>query len=243
MKAIEIKNITKKFKDKTAVNSLSFDVSDGEIFALLGQNGAGKTTLIKMLCCLTKATEGDALIYGKSVNGEAAEIKKIINVSPQETAVAPNLTVFENLVFTAQIYGADSQKAKDISTKMLKAFSLENRKNEKAKNLSGGLSRRLSIAMALISEPKLVFLDEPTLGLDVRARRELWSHILALKGKTTVVLTTHYLEEAEKLADKIAIIEKGNLVSIGTLDELKKQYGKESLEDIFLSVTEENYEA
>ena len=243
MKAIEIKNITKKFKDKTAVNSLSFDVSDGEIFALLGQNGAGKTTLIKMLCCLTKATEGDALIYGKSVNSEAAEVKKIINVSPQETAVAPNLTVFENLVFTAQIYGADSQKAKDISAKMLKAFSLENRKNEKAKNLSGGLSRRLSIAMALISEPKLVFLDEPTLGLDVRARRELWSHILALKGKTTVVLTTHYLEEAEKLADKIAIIEKGNLVSIGTLDELKKQYGKESLEDIFLSVTEENYEA
>ena len=243
MKAIEIKNITKKFKDKTAVNSLSFDVSDGEIFALLGQNGAGKTTLIKMLCCLTKATEGDALIYGKSVNGEAAEVKKIINVSPQETAVAPNLTVFENLVFTAQIYGADSQKAKDISAKMLKAFSLENRKNEKAKNLSGGLSRRLSIAMALISEPKLVFLDEPTLGLDVRARRELWSHILALKGKTTVVLTTHYLEEAEKIADKIAIIEKGNLVSIGTFDELKKQYGKESLEDIFLSVTEENYEA
>lgn len=205
--------------------------------ALLGFNGAGKSTTIKMLSGLVQPTSGDAIILNKSLMNEIDEIKKDLNISPQETAIAPNLTVFENLVFIAEIYGFKNEEAKEKAINMIEKFGLTDRKKIKLK-IIGGLKRRLSIAMALISEPKIVFLDEPTLGLDVRARRELWHIIKSLKGKVTIILTTHYLDEVEALADSIAIIDKGELKIKGTLSELQEQTKLEKLEDIFLSFTE-----
>ena len=238
MKAISIKNLTKAYKEKVVVDALSLDIEEGVFFALLGFNGAGKTTTIKMLSGLLKPTAGDALIYDKSIVSQMDDIKKIINISPQETAVAPNLTVYENLVFISEVYGFSKELAKEKAVDMMTKFNILNRSKDKAKKLSGGLMRRLSIAMALISEPKILFLDEPTLGLDVRARRELWHILNELKGKITVILTTHYLDEVEALADKIAIIDKGKLKIIGSLEELKIKTKLERLEEIFLSLTE-----
>ena len=205
---ISIKNLTKKYKEIVAVDNLTLDIKEGEFLALLGFNGAGKTTTIKMLCGLITPTSGDAFIYGKSIVGSMDEIKSFVNISPQETAIAPNLTVYENLVFIAEVYGYKKEDAKNKAEEMMKKFNIEDRRKTKARKLSGGLMRRLSIAMALISEPKILFLDEPTLGLDVRARRELWHLLMELKGNTTVILTTHYLDEVEALADTIAIIDK-----------------------------------
>lgn len=237
MTAIRTINLTKKFKSRTAVDSLNLSIEQGEFFALLGQNGAGKTTAIKMLCCLLPPTDGDAFLSGDSIHNPSA-VKGKINVSPQETAVAPNLSVRENLEFTARIYGADSNQARQKTERFMSELGLSERAKDRAKTLSGGLQRRLSIAMALISEPEIIFLDEPTLGLDVRARHDLWKILMSLKGKITIVLTTHYLEEAEALADRIAIMDNGKIKISGTLEELKNQTGKASLEEIFLELTE-----
>lgn len=238
MIAISINGLTKKYKERIAVDDLSLDINEGELFALLGFNGAGKTTTIKLLTGLLKPTSGDAYIFKKSIVNEINDIKPILNISPQESAVAPNLSVFENLVLIAEIYGFKKEEANKKAYQMMEKFGITDRKNDKAKKLSGGLKRRLSIAMALITDPKIVFLDEPTLGLDVRARRELWHIISELKGKTTIILTTHYLEEVEALADSIAIIDKGKLKIKGTIEELKTATQKDKLEDIFISLTE-----
>jgi len=243
MTAIEIRNLTKKFgehtaKERVAVDSLTLSIERGELFALLGPNGAGKTTTIRMLCCLLAPTGGDAILLGDSITGNPGAVKRKINVSPQETAVAPNLSVRENLEFIARIYGSDAGSARAVAGETLRRFGMEDRARDRAKSLSGGLQRRLSIAMALISDPQIVFLDEPTLGLDVRARRELWKLLEELKGKITIILTTHYLEEAEALSDRIAIIDTGRLKALGTARQIEEAAGKSSLEDAFLSLTE-----
>lgn len=238
MNAIEVKNLTKKYGDRTAVSSINLTVKQGEFFALLGSNGAGKTTTIKMLSCLVEPTGGEALMNGKSVKSASENVKKIINVSPQETAVAPKLTVKENLMMIARLYGSSKEQAKSKADIMITTFDLADRQNDKAKALSGGWQRKLSIAMALISSPQILFLDEPTLGLDVRARRELWETVEKLKGKVTLVLTTHYLEEAEALADRICIMDKGAIQIMGTADEIVKTSGKKDFEEAFLIYTE-----
>lgn len=239
MSAIVTKNLTKKYKDKIAVNSINLSINDGEMYALLGVNGAGKSTTIKMLSCLIKPTSGDALLNGNSIVSDSEKVKRIINVSPQETAVAPNLTVRENLELMARIYGFGNEDAVSKAQKMIEDFELSDIAKSKAKTLSGGWQRRLSIAMALISDPEILFLDEPTLGLDVLARRELWNKIGSLKGKITIILTTHYLEEAESLSDRIGIMVKGNLIAEGTAEELKQSVNATSFEDAFVKIAEE----
>ena len=234
MDAIVINELTKKFKDFTAVDKLSLKVGEGELFGLLGVNGAGKTTTIRMLSCLSKPTSGTAELMGHSILTEPAMVKQISNISTQETAVAPNLTVRENLEFMAKIYGiADPKSAAD---KLIEDFSLHAKENSRTKTLSGGWQRKVSIAMALITSPKILFLDEPTLGLDVLARRELWDVIRALKSKMTIILTTHYLEEAEALCDRIAIMTEGKLRALGTSEELKALAGKDNFEDAFIEI-------
>jgi len=239
MDAIRISGLTRCFGSRKAVDSLNLTVAQGELFALLGQNGAGKTTTIRMLCGLLEPTEGDARLMGFSVREQTDEVKRRINVSPQETAVAAKLSVRENLEFAAEVYGLDRKGAKQKAEGMMEVFGLTDRAADRASKLSGGLQRRLSLAMALISEPEILFLDEPTLGLDVRARRDLWKLIESLKGKMTVVLTTHYLEEAEALADRIAIMSAGKLAALGTAAQIKEQTATETLEEAFLSLTEE----
>lgn len=240
MKAIETINLSKKYEAKTAVNSLSLSVEQGELFALLGVNGAGKTTTIKMLCCLSKPTGGDAVLLGDSIVSKPQAVKEKINVSPQETAVAPNLTVKENLKLIAGIYGSSKKSAYMKADEMISTMGLEEVKDAKAKTLSGGWQRRLSIAMALISKPQILFLDEPTLGLDVIARRELWSVIEKLKGKITIILTTHYMEEAEALSDRIGIMAKGELKAVGTAAELISKTGAKTFEDAFIALATES---
>ena len=239
MLAIKTENLTKKYKDKIAVNSINLSINDGEMYALLGVNGAGKSTTIKMLSCLIKPTSGDALLNGNSIVSDSEKVKRIINVSPQETAVAPNLTVRENLELMARIYGFGNEDAVSKAQKMIEDFELSDISKSKAKTLSGGWQRRLSIAMALISDPEILFLDEPTLGLDVLARRELWNKIGSLKGKITIILTTHYLEEAESLSDRIGIMVKGNLIAEGTAEELKQSVNANTFEDAFVKIAEE----
>ncbi len=239
MSAIVTKNLTKKYKDKIAVNSINLSINDGEMYALLRVNGAGKSTTIKMLSCLIKPTSGDALLNGNSIVSDSEKVKRIINVSPQETAVAPNLTVRENLELMARIYGFGNEDAVSKAQKMIEDFELSDIAKSKAKTLSGGWQRRLSIAMALISDPEILFLDEPTLGLDVLARRELWNKIGSLKGKITIILTTHYLEEAESLSDRIGIMVKGNLIAEGTAEELKQSVNANTFEDAFVKIAEE----
>ena len=236
MNAIETTALTKRYGELTAVDSLTLSVREGELFALLGVNGAGKSTAIKMLSCLTPPTEGDALLNGHSILHETRAVKSCINVSPQETAVAPNLSVRENLELIAGLHGADRKAAQDAADKMISDFSMREIEKKAAGTLSGGWQRRLSIAMALITSPKILFLDEPTLGLDVLARRELWKLVEGLHGKMTIVLTTHYLEEAEALADRIGILAHGKLVAVGTADELKKQAKADNFEDAFVSL-------
>lgn len=236
MDAIITKSLTKKYKDLTAVDSLSLTVKQGELFSLLGVNGAGKTTTVKMLSCLTKATGGDAFLNGKSIVSDAREIKRIIGVSPQETAVAPNLTVKENLELMCGVHGFSKEKKIKKVEELSKQFFLTKILGKKAGKLSGGWQRRLSIAMALISEPQILFLDEPTLGLDVLARSELWDMIRALKGKITIVLTTHYMEEAEALSDRIGIMKDGSLIALGTAEELSEKAGTKRLEDAFVAL-------
>jgi ABC-2 type transport system ATP-binding protein len=239
MTAIETVSLTKRYKEKTAVNGLNLTVGQGELFALLGVNGAGKTTTIKMLSCLAAPTSGDAFLLGDSIVTNPGAVKEKINISPQETAVARNLTVRENLEMIAGIYGCDKRTARTKAGEMLAAFGLEEVAKDRAKTLSGGMQRRLSIAMALISDPKILFLDEPTLGLDVLARRELWSAVEKLKGKITIILTTHYMEEAEALSDRIGIMAKGNLKAVGTAAELMARTHTARLEDAFVALASE----
>ena len=234
MFAIETKNLTKKFKEKTAVNGIELKINEGELFALLGTNGAGKTTTIKMLSTLILPTEGEAKVNGLDIIKDRQKIKEILNVSPQETAIAPNLSVKENLEFMAGVYQIPNKEAK--IDELVKLFKLEEVLKQKAKTLSGGWQRKVSIAIALINNPKVLFLDEPTLGLDVIARKELWKVIENLKGKITVILTTHYMEEAESLSDRIGIMAKGDLIDIGTAKELIKKAGTKNFEDAFVKI-------
>ena len=239
MNAIQTKALCKKYKDKTAVKNLDLTIREGELYALLGVNGAGKSTTIKMLSTLTSPTSGEAYVLGNSVTKNAAKVKEVINVSPQETAVAAKLSVRENLEFIAKIYGANKKDARAKADEMIEKFGMEDITRQKAGTLSGGWQRRLSIAMALITEPQVLFLDEPTLGLDVLARRELWHVIEKLKGKITIILTTHYLEEAEALSDRIGIMAKGELKAEGTAAELKAKAGTDDFEEAFIRIAEE----
>ena len=238
MFAVEVKGLTKKYGDKTAVDNISLSISEGELFSLLGVNGAGKTTTVKVLCCLTDATEGEALVLGKNCSSDKAEVKRLIGISPQETSVAEKLTVRENLELIARISGFDSEKCRSSVEEMIKSLNLGEVADARAKTLSGGWKRKLSIAMALISEPKVLFLDEPTLGLDVLARRELWRVIESLKGKVTMILTTHYMEEAEQLSDRIAVMVSGKIRALGTLSELEALTGQKGLENSFVAIAE-----
>ena len=243
MIAIQTENLTKRYKQRIAVNALNLSVNQGELFALLGVNGAGKTTIIKMLSCLVKPTNGNALVLGNSIVSDPFKVKELINVSPQETAIAPNLTVRENLEFIAGIHGNDKKSSKEKTNEIISSFGLTDIAKDRAKILSGGWQRRLSIAMALISEPQLLFLDEPTLGLDILARRELWGVIKKMKGKVTIILTTHYLEEAVSLSDRIGIMAKGALKEVGTVDELMKKTNTDNFEDAFIAIAGEGGDA
>ena len=237
--AIEAIQLTKQYGVKTAVNALNLSVAPGELFALLGVNGAGKTTTIKMLAGLTQPTGGDAMLLGDSILKDPQRAKEHNGISPQETAVAPNLNVSENLALIARVYGAGAAEAREKATKMMETLGLTETAKAKAKTLSGGMQRRLSIGMALISEPKILFLDEPTLGLDVIARRELWTVVRKLKGNVTIILTTHYLEEVEALSDRVGVMAKGNLVAVGTVEELVRQTGAKTFEDAFIALATE----
>lgn len=236
MDAIRIENLTKKYKDVVAVDNLSLSIQKGELFSLLGVNGAGKTTAIKMLSCLTKPTSGDAFLNGKSICKDAAAVKSLIAVSPQETAVAPGLSVRENLELMCGVYGFTKDKQNAKIAELTELLGLETVIKKKAGKLSGGWQRRLSIAMALISEPEILFLDEPTLGLDVLARSDLWELICSLKGKVTIVLTTHYMEEAEALSDCIAIMKDGRLLICDTAEKIKETAGTDSFEQAFVRI-------
>ncbi|MBE6621514.1 MAG: ABC transporter ATP-binding protein [Ruminococcaceae bacterium] len=236
MNAIRIEGLTKRYRDVIAVDTLSLTVEEGEVFALLGINGAGKTTTIKMLSCLTEPTEGDAYLLGKSIRRDTADVKSLIAVSPQETAVAPGLSVRENLALMCGIHGFTKEKREAKITELTALLGLESVMARRAGKLSGGWQRRLSIAMALISEPRILFLDEPTLGLDVIARSELWDMIRSLKGRVTILLTTHYMEEAEALSDRIAIMKDGKLLLCDTADAIKATAGTQSFEEAFVRI-------
>ena len=236
MEAIKAQGLTKKYKDVVAVDGLDLTVLKGEIFSLLGVNGAGKTTTIKMLSCLTEPTDGDALLMGKSIKTESGEVKSVIAVSPQETAVAPALTVRENLDLMCGSYAIKKACRDEKIDRLATLLGLESVMSKKAGKLSGGWQRRLSIAMALISEPQILFLDEPTLGLDVIARSDLWDIIRSIKGAVTIILTTHYMEEAEALSDRIAIMKEGKLLLCGTADEIKAAGDTDNFEQAFINI-------
>jgi len=239
MYAIETTGLVKRYGDLTAVDGLELNIRQGELFSLLGVNGAGKTTAVKLLSCLTKPTEGDALVGGYSITERPEQVKGLIGVSPQETAVAPNLSVRENLELMCGIHGFSKEKSRRKLQELSDQFSLNTVLKRKAGKLSGGWQRRVSIAMALISEPQILFLDEPTLGLDVLARHELWDAIRALKGRVTIILTTHYMEEAEALSDRIGIMKSGRLLAAGTAEELKQRAGTSDFEAAFVSIVKE----
>ncbi len=239
MQAIKILGLVKQYGRITAVDNLHLEVEQGELFSLLGVNGAGKTTTIKMLTCLTKPTSGDALVGGCSITRQPEQVKRLIGVSPQETAVAPNLSVQENLELICGIHGFSKEKTKAKIRQLSAQLALQDVLRRKAGRLSGGWQRRVSIAMALISEPRILFLDEPTLGLDVIARHELWDVIRTLKGNVTIILTTHYMEEAEALSDRIGMMKNGRILASGTVDELKRQADAADFETAFVAIVKE----
>ncbi len=240
MQAIQTSALVKEYKNLTAVDRLDLEIRQGELFSLLGINGAGKTTTIKMLTGLTKPTSGDALVGGYSITRQPKSVKQIIGVSPQETAVAPNLSVKENLELICGIHAFSKEKTHAKLRELSEKLGLDDMLQKKAGKLSGGWQRRLSIAMALIGEPEILFLDEPTLGLDVLARHDLWELIRTLKGKVTIILTTHYMEEAEALSDRIGIMKNGRLLAVGTAEELKKRAGACDFETAFVSIVKED---
>jgi ABC-2 type transport system ATP-binding protein len=219
--AIQTFSLSRKFGDLVAVDGVDLSIKEGELFSLLGPNGAGKTTAIKMLCCLLRPSSGTATIMGRDIHEDPMAVKQIIDVSPQETAIAEHLNAWENLRLIGGIRGLTKEEVKKRSEELLEMVGLAKRAKEQVRKFSGGMKRRLSIAMALVSDPQVLFLDEPTLGLDPQSRRGIWEHIAELKGKKTIVLTTHYLEEADALADRIAIIDEGKIAALGTPQELK----------------------
>ena len=233
---IKISNLTKKYKDVIAVDKLNLEIYEGELFSLLGVNGAGKTTTIKMLSTLVKPTSGDAKIFDYSILKDEEAIKEIIDISMQETAIARKLTVEENIEFYGKLSGLDKLELNETKKVIYETFGFDKIAKKQASKLSGGWQRKLSIALALISKPKILFLDEPTLGLDVIARRELWKTINELKGKMTIILTTHYMEEAEALSDRIGIMKDGELLFVGTKEELYSKTGKANVEDSFIEI-------
>ena len=239
MEAIVANGLSRSFGARRAVDQVSLCVHEGEFFSLLGVNGAGKTTLIRMLCCLCTPTSGSAQVLGQDIVRQAAQVKSVIAVSPQETAVAGNLSARENLELMAGVYGHSAAECRALAQEMIQRLRLTDVAGQRAKTLSGGWMRRLSIAMALVSEPKVLFLDEPTLGLDVLARRELWQVIRGLRGHTALVLTTHYLEEAEALSDRIGVMFHGRLIALGTAQELIRQTGADSFENAFVALAGE----
>ena len=239
MPAIKAMALTKRYKNLTAVDGLDLEIGQGELFSLLGVNGAGKTTTIKMLSGLTQPTAGDAMVGGCSITRDPAQVKGLIGVSPQEIAVAPNLSVKENLELICGIHGFSKEKTKERTEALSRQFSLDSVLQRKAGKLSGGWQRRVSIAMALISQPQILFLDEPTLGLDVIARHALWDAIRALKGQITIILTTHYMEEAEALSDRIGIMKDGRLLAVGTVVELNALAGTDDFETAFVTIVKE----
>ena len=239
MEAIQTEHLSKRYKDILAVNRLDLTVEQGELFALLGVNGAGKTTAIKMLSCLTRPTGGEAWLDGKSILSQTGEVKQRIGVSPQETAVAPNLTAEENLLLMCGAHGFSKEKSRQKAAELAEQLGLAPILHRRAGKLSGGWQRRLSIAMALVSQPEILFLDEPTLGLDVLARSDLWDTVRSLKGRITIVLTTHYLEEAEALSDRVGVMKDGRLLALGTPEELKRQTGSARFEEAFVKLIKE----
>lgn len=239
MEAIRTEHLSKRYKNILAVDALDLAVEQGELFALLGVNGAGKTTAIKMLSCLTRPTGGEAWLGGKSILSQTGEVKQRIGVSPQETAVAPNLTAEENLLLMCGVHGFSKEKSRQKAAELAAQLGLAPILHRRAGKLSGGWQRRLSIAMALVSQPEILFLDEPTLGLDVLARSDLWDTVRSLKGRITIVLTTHYLEEAEALSDRVGVMKDGRLLALGTPEELKRQTGSDRFEDAFVKLVKE----
>ena len=239
MQAIIARSLVKQYKTLTAVDNLNLEIRQGELFSLLGVNGAGKTTVIKMFSCLTKPTGGDAIVGGYSISKDAEQVKRLIGVSPQETAVAPNLSVKENMELICGIHGFSTEKTNAKIKELSELFDLDTVLQRIAGKLSGGWQRRVSIAMALISEPQILFLDEPTLGLDVIARHDLWEVIRSLKGKITIILTTHYMEEAEALSDRIGIMKSGSLLAVGTVEELNRKAHTNDFETAFVSIVKE----
>lgn len=236
MAAIEIKHLCKNYNDVAAVDDLNLSIAEGELFALLGVNGAGKTTTVKMLSTLVRPTSGDAIIGGHSIVDECDAVKEIVDISMQETAIARKLTVEENIEFYAALSGQNKEGIEQCKASLYQTFGLDRVKDKRAQKLSGGWQRKLSISLALASHPRVLFLDEPTLGLDVLARRELWHTIRALKGQMTIILTTHYMEEAEALADRIGIMKDGRLLFVGTKEELYVQTAKQTVEDAFIEI-------
>lgn len=239
MEAIRTEHLSKRYKNILAVDALDLAVEQGELFALLGVNGAGKTTAIKMLSCLTRPTGGEAWLDGKSILSQTGEVKQRIGVSPQETAVAPNLTAEENLLLMCGAHGFSKEKSRQKAAELAEQLGLSPILHRRAGKLSGGWQRRLSIAMALVSQPEILFLDEPTLGLDVLARSDLWDTVRSLKGRITIVLTTHYLEEAEALSDRVGVMKDGRLLALGTPEELKRQTGSARFEEAFVKLVKE----
>lgn len=240
MDAIKVSNLTKQFKNVLAVNNISFNVKEGEIFGVLGLNGAGKTTTIKMMSGLTRPTSGNIKVFDYDIYKDINKIKSIIGVSPQESAIANNLTVKENIELMASLYFKDKAKIKNNTERVVNNLGLESYINRRAKTLSGGYKRRLSIAMALVTNPRILFLDEPTLGLDVINRHELWNVINNLKGKVTIILTSHYMEEISALVDDIAIMKNGKILMINNLENILKFTKTNSLEEAFIKIVGEN---
>jgi len=236
--AIVIENLTKKFEDVTAVDGLSLVVDKGELFGLLGPNGAGKTTTINILCGLLEPTTGSVKVGGHDAQKEPNMIKELIGVSPQETAVYPQLTGRENIELFANLHTMPKEKLKRNVDELLQRLSLRDHAKRKAGKYSGGMMRRINIAMALVHDPEIAFLDEPTVGMDPQSRRAVWDFIRELrKQNKTVLLTTHYMEEAEELCDRIGIIDNGKLISLGTPQGLNEQFKVKNLEEVFLQLT------
>ena len=236
--AIVINDLVKRFDDITAVNNLSLEIRKGEMFGFLGPNGAGKTTTISILCGLVKPTAGSAKIAGFDIGNESHKVKELIGVCPQEAAVFKFLTGMENLELFGNLHGMDKQVLKKRAADLVEQADFTKAAERKTKGYSGGMMRQLNLMIALISDPEIVFLDEPTVGMDARARRKTWEYIASLKEqKKTVILTTHYIEEAQALSDRVGIIDYGELIALGTPEELMAENEARDLEEVFLKIT------
>jgi ABC-2 type transport system ATP-binding protein len=236
---IEVINLTKKFDNFTAVDNISFSVKKGEIFAFLGPNGAGKTTTIRILTTLLRPTSGQIIIDGNNPASEQNKVRQSFGIVFQDPSLDDELTAYENMEFHGVLYSVPREIRRARIEYLLKFVELWERRNNLVKNFSGGMKRRLEVARGLIHHPKILFLDEPTLGLDPQTRNHIWNYIKGLNKEEnmTVFFTTHYMDEAEKVAEKIAVIDHGKIVSQGTTEELKKNTKTDSLEDAFLNLT------